>query len=108
MNPTKLDFSTDELRMKYGFWVVIIGLILVGIVFIVAIVKWTTAADVATAVGSLTGVVGTIIGAYFGIQIGSAGKEKAEADRAIAEKKAISLAAELPPNVAKNVMSKFD
>lgn len=97
--------TTDELRVKYGFWIVIAGLIVVGAVFVAAILKWPTAADVSTAVGSLTGVVGTIIGAFFGIQVGSAGKEKAEADRAAAENRALTLAAELPPERARKIMS---
>ena len=107
MNSIKQSTSADELRVRYGFWVVVIGLFIVGIIFVVSILKWSTAADVATAVGSLTGVVGTIIGAFFGIQVGSSGKEKAEADRATAEDKAMSLAAELPPDVAKNVLNRF-
>jgi ABC-type nickel/cobalt efflux system permease component RcnA len=80
-------FQTDQLRIKYGFRIVIIGLVLVAVVFLAAIVKWTTASDVAAAVSSVTGVVGTIIGAFFGVQVGSAGKEKAEAARAEAEKR---------------------
>ncbi|OGO09954.1 MAG: hypothetical protein A3K46_05140 [Chloroflexi bacterium RBG_13_60_9] len=107
MNANAKTVAADELRVRYGFWVVVIGLAIVGIVFVVAILKWTTAADVATAVGSLTGVVGTIVGAFFGVQVGSSGKEKAEADRATAENKAMSFAAELPPELAKKVLSKF-
>jgi hypothetical protein len=34
--------------------------------------------DVTSAVGSMTGVVGTLAGAYFGVSAGSAGKAKAE------------------------------
>jgi hypothetical protein len=96
--------SMDELRMRYGFWIVIAGLVVVGAVFVAAVLKWTTAADVSTAVGSLTGVVGTIIGAFFGVQVGSAGKEKAEAERVAMENKALSLAAELPPDRAKKIL----
>jgi hypothetical protein len=99
--------SADEMRVKYGFWLVLSGLVIMGIVFVVAILKWTAAADVAAAVGSLTGVVGTIVGAFFGVQAGASGKEKAEAARVIAENKAVHLAAELPPGAAQRVLSKF-
>jgi len=96
--------TADEKRVIYGFWIVLFGLFVVGVVFIVAILKWTTAADVATAVGSLTGVVGTIVGAFFGVQAGASGKEKAETARALAEDKAVRLAAELPPEAVKRAL----
>jgi hypothetical protein len=99
--------SVDKMRVKYGFWIVLVGIVIVGAVFIVAILKWTTAADVATAVGSIAGVIGTIIGAFFGVQVGSSGKEKAEADRNTAQNMARDLAAALDPNVAKSVLEKY-
>jgi hypothetical protein len=73
--------------MVYGFGVVVSGLVLVAIVYIVAVVKWNTAADVTTVVGSVTGIIGTLVGVFFGNSVGSAGKDKAEAARNTAEKK---------------------
>ena len=42
--------------------------------------------NVVASMGVVTGVIGSLISAYFGIQIGSAGRERAEAqrDRAVA------------------------
>jgi len=60
---------------------------LVAVVYIVAVVKWNTAADVTTVVGSVTGIIGTLVGVFFGNSVGSAGKDKAEAARNTAEKK---------------------
>ena len=105
------DVQGDQLRIKYGFWVVITGLFLVAAIFITAIRKWSTAADVTAVVGSVTGVVGTIVGAFFGVQVGSTGKEKAE-DRALkaenerktAEDRAIQFASVLHPDVAAKIM----
>ena len=55
--------------------------------------------DVATPIGSLTTVLGTVVGAFLGVQVCSAGKQKAEnlAHRALAA---------LSPSYAAQVMSK--
>ncbi|TEU00532.1 MAG: hypothetical protein E3J23_02360 [Candidatus Stahlbacteria bacterium] len=96
--------QTDKMRIKYGFWVIIIGFILVTIVFIAAIVKWSEASDVTAVVGAFTGLVGTVVGAFFGVQIGSAGKEKAERERKEAEEKALRMASLLSPKDAKSIL----
>jgi hypothetical protein len=95
--------ENDQLRIKYGFWIVFLGLVVAAAVFFGAIFHWTAAADVATAVGSVTGVIGTIVGAFFGIQAGSEGKEQAETARVKAETNAFQIALALPPNVAAQV-----
>jgi hypothetical protein len=84
---------------------------LLGIVFVVAVWQFSAAADVSAAVGAVAGVVGTIVGAFFGAQIGSSGKETAEAGwaqaesgRAQAEKAARTALAKLQPDDAAEVM----
>jgi uncharacterized membrane protein len=99
--------NIDKIHIKYGFWVIIIGFILVTVIFIVAIFKWQEASDVTAVVGAFTGLVGTVVGAFFGAQIGSAGKEKAEKARKEAEEKAFRIAALLPPEKAKSVINKI-
>lgn len=96
--------QADQMRIRYGFWIVILGLFLVTAVFLVAMKKYSAASDVTGVVGSVTGVVGTIIGAFFGVQVGSAGKEKAETARNQAEDKVTRLAAALDPTVAKSIL----
>jgi hypothetical protein len=49
-------------------------------------------------------VVGTIIGAFFGVQIGSAGKEAAETGRAHAERAARLALGKLEPQAAEDVV----
>ncbi len=103
--------ESDQMRIKYGFWVVITGLTIIAVVFVIAIMKWSAAGDVAAAVGSVTGVIGTVVGAFFGVHVGSQGKEKAE-DRALtaesarktAEERAIHLAAAAQPEIATRIM----
>src|SRR5262245_37870477 len=52
----------------YGFIVVILGLVFVLAVFVFAIFKFNSASDVTTTVTSVGGVIGTIVGAFFGLQ----------------------------------------
>jgi phage tail tape-measure protein len=89
--------NVDELRIKYGFWIVVIGLLVIGAVFGLSVSKWAAAADVATAAGPVTSVIGTLVGAFFGVQLGAAGKDKAE-------EKALHLASALPPDKATQVL----
>jgi len=81
---------------------------LVAVVYIVAVVKWNTAADVTTVVGSVTGIIGTLVGVFFGNSVGSAGKDKAEAARNTAEKKLQTMTAlagqHAPPEEVQNAL----
>jgi hypothetical protein len=72
-------------RVRYGFVVVLVGLGVLALIYVVAIRSWESAADVASVLSAVGGVIGTIIGAFFGVQVGSAGKEKADDDRRTAE-----------------------
>ena len=69
----------------YGFYVVATGLVIVAIVYVAALINEKSAADVSTVVGSVTGVIGTLVGVYFGNSVGASGKEKAETARNTAE-----------------------
>ena len=80
--------KVDEMRITYGFGVVLAGFALVAIVFVAAVSKFQTVSDVTSAVGLVTSVVGTLAGAFFGVHVGSTGKEKADAARKDAESKA--------------------
>jgi hypothetical protein len=72
--------ATDT-RVRYGVWLVGAAFVLLGVVFGIAASQFTAASDVAAAVGSVATVIGTIVGAFFGVQVGSSGKEAAEAGR---------------------------
>jgi len=99
---------SQESRWIYGAGVVLLGLVVVALVFVVAALRFDKAADVSTAVGSVTGVVGTLVGAYFGVQAGSAGKDKSEAARKVAEDRALHLAARLNPADATSALAAAD
>jgi len=96
------DNQADILRIKYGFWVVMGGFVLVGIISLVATWRWSAAGDVTAVIGSVTGIIGTIVGAFFGVHVGSAGKEKAEAARDQASQQAQAYAGFLSPKQFEN------
>ena len=57
------------------------------------------AADITSIVGLFTSVLGTLVGAFFGLQIGAAGKEKAEQRADEAQKKVNALQGAATPDV---------
>lgn len=73
-------------------------------VLLVAILRWDVANDVALVVGLFTSMVGTIVGAFFGIQVGSQGKEEALVAREHAESKADAALGALPKEEARQVL----
>jgi len=78
--------SVDQEQLKYGARLVGGAFVLLGVVFAIAVWRFTAARDVTAAVGSVATVVGTIVGAFFGVHIGTAAKESAvKAGRAQAD-----------------------
>ncbi len=70
-----------ELNQKrepaYAMWVVLAGIGSVAVVTIVAILHYNAAADLVTALGPVTGVIGTLVGAYFGLRGSSLAQKNA-------------------------------
>jgi len=89
----------EKLRISRGFWLSISGLGLVVVLVCVLVfgAGWRSAADVTSVVGLLTSLLGTIVGAFFGLQIGAAGKQDAERRAENAEKKVEALSAVSEP-----------
>lgn len=52
----------------YGFWLIVVALTLVAAVYIVTVFHYDTAKDVVTVMGVFTGIVGALVGAYFGVR----------------------------------------
>jgi hypothetical protein len=67
--------NIDLERVRYGACLVGSAFLLLGVVFAIAVWRFAAARDVTAAVGSVATVVGTIVGAFFGVHIGSAAKE---------------------------------
>jgi hypothetical protein len=78
--------QTEDTKAKYGFWIVIAGLGSVIVLYIGTIITFailstadTLANNVVAAMGAITGVIGSLVGAYFGVQVGASGKETSDA-----------------------------
>ena len=69
------DQQVDQLRMKYGLWIILTGFLLVALITGASIYKWNDVTSVATAIGATTSLVGTVVGSFLGVQVRSAGKE---------------------------------
>jgi hypothetical protein len=86
----------DRLRLVYGLIVVIAGLAAVTAGYLIALFTKLPDAHVAMALASFGGVIGTIVGTFFGLHHGAAGKEKAERQRDKAQKIALMLSGRAP------------
>ena len=62
--------TTEALAAQpaYAFWLVIVSLFVVLAIFIVAVIEWDDAGDVATGVGTVSGIIAALVGAFFGIR----------------------------------------
>ena len=99
--------SVDVIRVKYGACLVAAAFLLLAVVFAIAVYRFTSAADVAAVVASVATVVGTIIGAFFGIQVGTSGKEAAEAQRDRSEQVTRVALSKLSPADADDVLNRI-
>jgi hypothetical protein len=76
---------SDAQLLKYGFWVVVIGVAAIVTAFLIGLVRLRASGDVATVASAMFAAVGTLAGAYFGFHAGSAGKAGADQARQAAE-----------------------
>jgi len=80
--PSKIAVTDKDLefgRMTFGFWLIIGGLLLTLAVVLVTINHFQTdrISDVIAIISSVTGVIGTLTAAFFGIQAAGAGRSQA-------------------------------
>jgi hypothetical protein len=96
--------TNDVNRWKYGLRGVLVAVVAILAVFVFAALRYSTASDVSTALAAVTGTLGTILGAYLGVQTGSAGRDQSEAARREAEEHARAFAAVAPPEAGLGVV----
>src|SRR5918997_4071839 len=97
------DQQVDQLRIKYGLWIILTGFLLVALITVASIYKWNDVTSVATAIGATTSLVGTVVGSFLGVQVGSAGKERVETDRQQLEDTVRLALSMLQPEIAKQL-----
>ncbi|MFD8561435.1 hypothetical protein ACFV1N_29475 [Streptosporangium canum] len=84
--------QAEAARWRYGFYVVVTGLLVLLIAFVVIAMR---NGESAAPFAGLVGVSGAIIGAYFGVQVGQSGKDRVEAELRRTNEMAIRLAAKV-------------
>jgi hypothetical protein len=89
--------------------ILVVGLGLI-FVFVIALVSLGTVSDdqKANIVASAFTVIGTVVGTYFGVRAGSAGKERVEAARDLESLKVQELAAQVDPTTARAAMEEAE
>jgi hypothetical protein len=94
----------DQPRWKYGLYAVYAGLGALALCYIVATIRYKVAADAAGALAPVATAIGTLVGAYFGVQVGSAGKQQSDNSRDQAHREALKFAAIADPDKAMRMM----
>ena len=96
----KVNSEVEKLRILKAFWLSVIGLSLAALLVVILLVYgFNKASEITSVVGLFTSVLGTLVGAFFGLQIGTAGKEKAEQRADEAQKRANALQGAATPEV---------
>jgi hypothetical protein len=98
----------DRLRLRYGFWIIITGFALVAFITMISIFRWAEVTSVVTVVGAVASLVGTVVGAFFSVQVGGVGKERAEAAHGRSEEVTRTALSMLPPEAAEQLRSEMN
>jgi hypothetical protein len=91
-----------KIRTIGGLVAVLAGALIVGAIAIVAIA--VDPGDAATIASAAGGVIATIVGAFFGLKIGSDQTKTASENQKVEAAKAQVFAAHLPPDEAKDIL----
>ena len=89
-----------------GLVVVVLGVLAVMTITTASIATVPGEQAATVAAGAFT-VVGTIVGAYFGVRVGAHGKQEAEAARVASEAKVVRLAAHIDKQDAARVLDEI-
>src|ERR1700755_3428994 len=98
---------------NHGFLVVLAGLLALVVLFAFAAYRWDDAKDVVAAMGAVTGTIGTIVGAYFGVKMGerdrkeiAKGRDEALAENRQLHERITRFAAESSPEITSRILEK--
>jgi ABC-type transport system involved in cytochrome bd biosynthesis fused ATPase/permease subunit len=97
-------------RINRAFQLSIFGLLLAASLVVVLLFSGSgqrSASDITAIVGLFTSVLGTLIGAFFGLQIGAADKAKAEQRADSVQKKVDALQSAANPDTIKKAQSLY-
>jgi hypothetical protein len=104
--------DTDAIRIRQGVRIIFAAFALVFAMGGASMWKWSSPQDVAAVLGAVSGMIGTLVGAFFGVHAGAVGsaqaeraRRDAEAARARAELRALRLAGASEPVHAEAVLT---
>jgi len=104
----------EDTKSKYGYHIVVVGLALVAALYIATIIVFALltpdnlANNVVASMGAITGVIGSLVAAYFGLQVGAAGKEASDAKAEQQSALASAAMGQLDPNQSKTAIQNAD
>lgn len=98
------DAKDATARWRYGLIAVLGGLFAIVLVLVVTVWQFRNAGDVNAVLGTVITAISTLVAAYFGVQVGSAGKHEAEEARKVAQEQVVSLAAATEPETATKII----
>jgi hypothetical protein len=104
MPATRTGSGDPSPRWKYGLWAVFAGLAAICIVAVVGVLRYSAPSDAAAAIAPVVAAISALTGAYFGVQVGSAGKEQSDNARDAAHNEAVKFAAIADPWMAQQVL----
>ncbi len=101
-NTTESDL--DELRIRFTF-LLTLGGILVAALLVIALISlgWNLPSDILPFIGLFTTVMGTLVGMFFGYQMGLSGKERERKERIKAQEERIRI-----QEIADRALAKLD
>ncbi|OON68212.1 hypothetical protein [Hymenobacter sp. CRA2] len=97
---------TADVRVGSALWITVLGLLITAALAVYLVAQGKPVTDVVALVGVFTSLIGTLVGAFLGIQVGAQGKAKAEEDKAKAEEITRRALAVLPQEQADMVLGR--
>ncbi len=98
----------ERLRITLAFLMSVIGILIAALLVVFLVCRgWEEVEDIVAVVGIFTSVLGTIVGAFLGFQIGSADKEKERREKEIYRKVALQ-ATKSNQNLADDLIAEFE
>jgi len=106
--PAIKDPELEKYRINKAFCLAVVGLTIAGLLVLILLTYGIKASnDIVAIVGLFTSVLGTLVGAFFGLQIGAAGKEQTEQRATRAEQRSDALLAASDPEIIKRAKEAF-
>jgi hypothetical protein len=106
------NIDIEQLRVRFGYRVILAAFILVAVSLVVVWSLWASRGsadikltDLIAIVSTVTGLAGTVVGAFFGVSASAAARDQANQARQASQEIANKALAQLPPEKAAAVLA---